>query len=150
MLFRLLESRKEEIFAVVRTLVALLFAFHGAQKLFGVLAESQPPMGSQLWIGGVIELTTGLAMAFGAFARWAAFLASGTMAVAYTQFHWKLAFDASFFPVVNQGELALVYSLFFLYVASRGAGPWSIDERRSRANPHPDHGRDGAGQGRPA
>jgi putative oxidoreductase len=54
------------------------------------------------------------------------------MAVAYTQFHWKLAFDSHFFPAINKGELALVYSFFFLYVACYGAGPYSLDALRAK------------------
>ena len=111
-----------------------MFAFHGMQKVFGVLTENQPPVGSQLWIGGVIELVAGLMIAFGLLTVWAAFLASGTMAVAYVQFHWKLAFDSQFFPGVNRGELALVYAFLFLFFACRGAGVASIDGRRARGS----------------
>lgn len=129
MLSQALSSQKESAFALLRIVSGLLFAFHGVQKLFGILTDFQPPVGSQLWIGGVIELCTGFAIALGLRARWAAFLASGTMAVAYVQFHWKLAFDQTFFPAVNQGELALVYAFLFLYVACHGAGKWSIDNK---------------------
>jgi putative oxidoreductase len=108
-----------------------MFSLHGMQKLFGVLTESQPPVGSQLWIGGVVELVCGLGIAVGLFTSLLAFLASGQMAVAYFQFHWKFRFDDSFFPVVNQGELAALYCFVFLYVASRGAGVASIDAART-------------------
>jgi putative oxidoreductase len=111
-------------------MTGLMLSFHGLQKIFGVLAGAQPPVMSQLWIGGVIELACGWAIALGVLTTYAAFLASGTMAVAYTQFHWGLATDAHFFPAVNHGELALVYAFLFLFVACRGAGPWSVDERR--------------------
>jgi putative oxidoreductase len=107
-----------------------MFAFHGLQKIFGVLSTSQPAVGTQIWIGGVIELTCGSAIALGLFTSWAAFLASGTMAVAYVQFHWKGDFGARFFPGVNKGELALLYSLLFLFFACRGSGAWSLDQRR--------------------
>src|SRR5690606_11924392 len=100
---------------------------------FGVLREQVPAVGSQLWIGGVIELVCGLAIALGLFTRPAAFLSSGTMAVAYTQFHWKLRGGADFFPAVNEGELALVYAFVFLYVACKGAGMWSLDGSRLRS-----------------
>jgi putative oxidoreductase len=69
----------------------------------------------------------------GFFTSVAAFLASGTMAVAYLQFHWKLSGGAQFFPAVNQGELALLYSFVFLFISSRGAGPCSVDGRRAPA-----------------
>lgn len=129
MLNRLLAPRAEAAYALLRVVSGLLFALHGAQKLFGVLGGTAQAAGSQLWVGAVIELLAGLAIAAGVFTSWAAFLASGTMAVAYVQFHWKLAFDAGFFPVVNKGELALLYSVLFLFVACRGGGPYAWDGR---------------------
>ena len=135
MLERLLEPKTDAAYLLLRIVSGLLFAFHGVQKVFGVLSDFRPPVGSQLWIGGVIELVAGLAIAAGVFTTWAAFLASGTMAVAYTQFHWKLAFGAEFFPAVNKGELALLYSVLFLFVACRGGGPMSFDRGRSTKSP---------------
>jgi putative oxidoreductase len=132
MLARLLAPYSEAAYAALRIVAGLAFAFHGVQKVFGVLTDHQPPFGGQLWVGGVIELVCGFAIALGAFTSWAAFLASGTMAVAYIQFHWQLAFDAKFFPGVNKGELALVYAFLFLFIAARGAGPASIDRARAR------------------
>ena len=135
MLERLLEPKTDAAYVLLRIVSGLLFAFHGVQKVFGVMSDFQPPIGSQLWLGGIIELVAGLAIAAGAFTSWAAFLASGTMAVAYTQFHWKLAFGADFFPAVNKGELALLYSVLFLFVACRGGGPMSFDRGRSTKSP---------------
>ena len=129
MLSRFLAPLSEPVYAALRIVTGLLFAIHGVQKVLGLLTEQQPPVGSQLWIGGVIELVAGLLIAVGFLTVWSAFLASGTMAVAYIQFHWKFAFDASFFPVVNRGELAVVYAFLFLYIACRGAGRASIDGR---------------------
>ena len=117
-----LKAWEGQAYTFLRVVAGVMFAFHGMQKVFGVLSEFQPPIGSQLWIGGVIELVGGLAIASGIFTSWAAFLASGQMAVAYIQFHWKLDFGANFFPSVNKGELALFYSLLFLFIASRGNG----------------------------
>lgn len=131
-LFRLLNSHSNAFYALLRIGAGAMFACHGLQKIFGVLDGHQPAFGTQLWFGGVIELTTGLAMAMGLFATHAAFLASGMTAVAYLQFHWKLALDARFFPIVNKGELALVYSLLFLFIASRGAGVASLDAMLAR------------------
>ena len=127
MLSRLLTPLAEPVYAAMRIVVGLMFAFHGVQKVFGVMSEFQPAVGSQLWIGGVIELVAGLLIAVGFMTRWAAFIASGTMAVAYIQFHWKFAFDSAFFPGVNKGELAVVYAFLFLYIACRGAGIGSIE-----------------------
>lgn len=132
MLGRFLGKQTETAYALLRVVAGLMFAFHGLQILFGTLSTHPiPPTFSQAWFGGAIELGTGLAIAAGALTAWAAFLASGTMAIAYVQFHWKLAFDAKFFPAVNQGELALLYAVLFLFVACRGGGRWSVDGRRS-------------------
>lgn len=122
MLDRFLASKADFAYLCLRVVAGLAFSMHGMQKLFGILSDKpSPAFGSQMWIGGVIELVCGLAIAFGLFTTWAAFLASGTMAVAYLQFHWKFRFDENFFPVVNQGELALVYSFVFLFIACRSA-----------------------------
>ncbi len=114
---------------LLRIVAGLLFAFHGMQGLFGyqIPAEYLPKIGSQGWIGSIIELATGLLAAGGLFTRWAAFLASGTMAVAYVQFHWKFQLGAQFFPTVNQGEAALIFCLVFFHFAGRGAGRFSMD-----------------------
>jgi len=62
--------------------------------------------------------------------RAAAFLCSGTMAVAYIQYHWKFQIGAQLFPAVNKGELALLYSLVFLLIACRGGIKWSLDKTK--------------------
>lgn len=129
MIKKLLAGYSEPIFAALRIVSGALFAFHGLQKLFGVLADKQPEAFSQLWIGGVIELVGGTLIALGLFTRWAALIASGTMAVAYIQFHWKGQLDAGFLPRINGGELAVIYCFLFLYIAARGPGPLSLDRR---------------------
>ncbi len=133
MIERHLRSHSETSYALLRLIAGLMFSFHGMQKVLGVLSQHPPPpLGTQLWFGGVIELVAGLAIALGVFVPWAAFLASGTMAVAYTQFHWRLALGKDFLPAINHGELALLYALVFLCVACRGAGAWSVDGWRRR------------------
>lgn len=116
-------------YAALRMVSGFLFSFHGMQKIFGWLSEKAgPEVGSQLWFGGLIELVCGVLVALGLFTRWAAFLASGTMAVAYFQYHWAFAFaDWKWLPVVNKGELAVVYCFVFLYIALRGAGRAGLD-----------------------
>lgn len=133
MLARLLSRWTEASYAFLRIVSGLMFAFHGLQKIFGVLAEKQPAVLSQVWIGGVIELVCGAAIALGLLTTWAAFLSSGTMAVAYIQFHWKLELGTRLLPAVNKGELALLYAVLFLFIACRGAGRFSVDGRRVRA-----------------
>jgi putative oxidoreductase len=114
-------------YALLRIVAGAMFAFHGATKVLGFLGPSQP-VGTQLWLGGLIELVGGVLIALGLFTRWAALVASGTMAVAYFQFHWKLDFsEYRFLPMVNKGELAALYCFVFLLVAMRGAGMWSVD-----------------------
>jgi putative oxidoreductase len=107
-----------------------MLACHGFAKVFGVIGPTMP-VGSQLWIGGVIELVGGLLVAIGLFTRIAAFIVSGTMAVAYFQFHWQLDLSGyRFLPLVNQGELAVVYCFAFLWFSARGAGRYSVDHAR--------------------
>lgn len=126
----LLAPFAEHTYALLRIVAGAMLTFHGVQKIFGVLTDQQPPVGSQLWIGGLLELVCGTAVALGLLTRLAAFLASGMLAVAYFQFHWKFRFDAAFFPGVNQGELAVLYSFTFLYMACKGGGMCSLDNRR--------------------
>lgn len=132
MLSRFLNPQADRVYAVLRMVAGSMFAFHGVQKLFGILTDHAPPVGSHIWVGGVIELVCGIAMAIGLFVPWVAFLASGTMAVAYFQFHWKFQGGANFFPAINQGELAVAYCFLFLYFACRGAGIWSVDSLMGR------------------
>ncbi len=133
LLSRVLVPFTEPAYSLLRIICGALFAFHGVQKVFGFLSEHQPPVMSQLWVGGVIELVAGTMIAVGLFTRSAAFLSSGTMAVAYIQFHWKFQFDSNILPAVNRGELAVVYCFVFLFLACRGAGSWSVEGRLRRS-----------------
>lgn len=114
-------------YGLLRVASGLMLLFHGSRKIFGVLEGHMPDVGSQLWLAGLIELTAGAGLVLGLFTRGAALLASGTMAVAYVQFHWRFDFGVNFFPTKNQGELALLYCLVFLLMACGGAGRWSVD-----------------------
>lgn len=109
-------------YALLRVVTGLMFALHGAQKLFGFLG---PQMTSQTLplIAGVIEFVGGLMIALGFYAGWAAFVASGEMAVAYFMVHAP----GGFWPTVNKGELAILYCFVFLHIATRGSGPYSLD-----------------------
>jgi putative oxidoreductase len=116
---------------LLRVVAGSMFFCHGLPKILGVLSDkpTQPP-GSQLWIGGVIELMCGALITLGLVTRFAAFLASGTMAVAYFQFHFKGNWaDHNWLPMINKGELALLYAVVFLFLCARGAGPLSIDRK---------------------
>jgi putative oxidoreductase len=124
-------------YAALRIVSGLLFTFHGVQKIFGWLSTKAPPvLGSQLWFGGLIELIGGSLIAVGLFTRCAAFVASGTMAVAYTQFHWQLALtDWQWLPIVNKGELAALYCFVFLFIWAHGPGSASLDRLRGARHP---------------
>ena len=125
-----LERFADHAYALLRIVTGFMFAFHGAQKILGVLSEFQPPVGSQLWVGGIIELLGGLAVMLGWRTRLAAFICSGEMAVAYVQFHWKLQMGSQFFPAINKGELAVLYCFAFLVIACRGGVAWSLEKPR--------------------
>jgi putative oxidoreductase len=88
----------------------------------------QPTDKPLMLVGGVLELVLGLAVAIGLFARPAAFVASGEMAVAYFMAHAPKAFS----PVENHGENAVFYCFYFLMLAATGAGIWSLDALRER------------------
>lgn len=115
----------EPAYALLRVVAGLMFAFHGVQKIFGILGGQQPPMFSQIWFAGVIELVGGMLIAVGFFTSLAAFIASGEMAVAY----FKVHAPRGPWPTLNEGELAVLYCFLFLYIAARGAGRFSIDRR---------------------
>ena len=121
-------------YAALRIVAGAMFACHGMQKILGWFTTgARPAVGSQTWIGGLIELSCGLLIALGLLTRPAAFLASGTMAVAYFQFHWKLAFAGwKWLPIVNKGELAALYCFVLLFIAAHGAGLASLDGRLRR------------------
>ncbi|PYV13044.1 MAG: hypothetical protein DMG21_22035 [Acidobacteria bacterium] len=113
----------EYVFGIARAVIGLLFACHGAQKLFGVLG-GQRMVGNPLMLAaGILEFFGGSLIALGLFTRPVAFLLSGEMAVGYFRAHAP----HGFFPIVNHGELAVLYCFIYLYIATRGAGPLSLD-----------------------
>ena len=130
---RWLARYSERIYAVMRVVIGILFACHGAQKLFGVLGGQSQLANPILLAAGIIEFVGGGLVALGLWASYAAFVASGEMAVAYMSMHAR----GGFWPIVNRGELALLYCFVFLYVASRGSGPLSVDAltRKKRMEP---------------
>jgi len=117
-----------QTFALLRIVAGLMFAMHGTQKLFGFPpsemmkggAGSLPPL---VLAAGVIELVCGVLIALGFFTGIAAFIACGEMAVAYFKAHAP----HGFWPLQNQGELAVLYCFVFLFIAAHGGGIWSID-----------------------
>ena len=110
-------------YMAMRIVAGVLFACHGAQKLFGALGGTAMTSNPMMLVAGIIEFGGGLLIALGFLTSWAAFLASGQMAAAYFMVHAK----GGFWPIINKGELAVVYCFLFLYIAARGAGPYSVD-----------------------
>ena len=123
---KLLSPYRAYIYALLRIVAGLLFAQHGAQKLFGALGEKPADLMSQMGLAGVLEFVGGLMIALGLFTSPVAFIVSGQMAVAYFQVH----VPRGFWPIVNGGELAALYCFVFLYFAAAGSGKWSIDAIR--------------------
>jgi putative oxidoreductase len=121
-------------YATLRIVAGLLFVCHGLQKVFGMFGGADgaaAPLSSLLGIAGIIELIVGPLITLGLFTGYAAFIASGEMAVAYFIGH----FPQGFWPVQNGGEPAVLNCFVFLYIAAQGSGIWSLDallEDRSR------------------
>ncbi|HEV8239244.1 MAG TPA: DoxX family protein [Thermoanaerobaculia bacterium] len=121
-----------QILSLLRIVLAFVFITAGTTKMFGV-PTAMPgggtvPLWSQMWIGALLEIVLGALVLVGLFTRPAAFVLAGEMAVAYFEFH----FPTSFWPTVNQGMPAMLYSLVWLYFSAAGAGPWSLDALRER------------------
>lgn len=126
---KLLGRYSEAIYALFRFMAGVMFALHGSQKLFGFPGgKDSVELVSLQGLAGVIELAGGLLIAVGLFASYAAFIASGEMAVAYFMVHAP----QGFFPLLNQGELAALYCFAFLYIAAKGSGRFSIDAAMRR------------------
>ncbi|MFN7169431.1 MAG: DoxX family protein [Pannonibacter sp.] len=126
-----LSGHTNSLLSALRLMSGLLFLQHGTTKYLslppsdfsGVAPLSLPG------IAGMIELATGLLIAVGLFTRPAAFLASGTMAAAYFLAHAP----QNFYPILNGGELAVLYCFVFLYLAAAGGGRFSVDALLGRA-----------------
>jgi len=123
-------SRYEPIFlSILRIVTGLLFLEHGLQKFLGFPPGQMAGSGRGLEnlgaYAGFFEIGCGLLVAIGLFTRPAAFLASGTMAVAY----WYAHAPRDLFPVNNMGDAAILYCFIFLYLVFAGPGPWSLDAR---------------------
>lgn len=118
-----------ETYALLRIVTGLLFLWHGSQKLFGFPQAAPDAPAFILYVAGPIELIGGTLVAIGLFTRWAAFLCSGLMASAY----WMAHGTRHIFPLLNEGELAVLYCFVFLFISAHGAGRWSMDAARGEA-----------------
>ena len=114
---------EKQIYAIFRLIAGFLFLWHGSQKLFGF-----PPAGHEMpsyimLIAGPIEFFGGLLIMIGLWTHWVAFICSGEMAFAY----WSVHGTHAVLPVMNGGELAIIYCFLFLFIASKGSGVFSLD-----------------------
>jgi putative oxidoreductase len=134
--FRVLEKWQPQLLALLRIMAALLFMEHGTAKLFHFpvpqpgVSDPLPPL---LLAAAIIEVAGGVLVVLGLFTRLAAFLMAGEIAIGYFLFH----FPQGFWPIVNQGEAAILFCFIFLYLAAAGPGAWSIDGVRARGQLEP-------------
>lgn len=114
-----------QLLSILRVITGFLFVAHGTQKLLGFPVPFPRPI--ELWstsgVAGLLEFVGGALIIVGLCTRPVAFILSGLMAFAYFMAHAP----QGFWPIVNKGELAALYSFVFLYLAAAGGGPWSLD-----------------------
>ena len=129
------------LLSVLRIIAAFLLLQHGLQKVFGVLMPPAQPGAPQshgefqlfslMGLAGILEFVGPVLLLLGLFTRPVAFILSGLMAVAYFMGHAP----GGFWPILNKGELAALYSFVFLYLAAAGGGEWSLDRLLHRDQP---------------
>ena len=121
-----LASYEPYLRSLLRIVVGFTFSLHGWQKFFGAfggLGGTKPPLDSLMGVAGVIETFGGALIILGLFTRPIAFILCGQMAVAYFMVHLPM----SFFPLLNGGEITVLYCFTFLWLSTAGAGPISLD-----------------------
>lgn len=128
-----LKQYKDQLYAIMRIVVGMLFISHGIQKIGFISSGMLPVSNILLLLACIIESAAGLMIIIGWQTRWAAFIASGEMAVAYFKSHQPIGL----FPIQNKGELAVLYCFVFLFIAAYGAGIWSIDNLKKNNNGNP-------------
>jgi putative oxidoreductase len=119
-----MERFRPYILSILRIVIGLLFLQHGLSKVFNFPAPSPvPSLSGLLILAAFLETVGAVLLTLGAYTRIVAFILSGEMAFAYFMAHAPRAF----YPLVNGGELAVVYCFVFLYFAFAGGGPLSVD-----------------------
>ena len=119
--------------ALLRIVSAFLFIQHGTAKFFGVPHVAMFDgfqAASLMGVAGVLELVGGALLLIGLFSRPTAFVLSGFMAVAYFMAHASRGFVLT--PILNQGELAIMFCFVFLFISAAGGGAWSVDAARAK------------------
>ncbi|CAN5632394.1 DoxX family protein [soil metagenome] len=120
-----LTTWRPRILSILRIIVGFLLIWHGSQKLFGF-----PPLpgggnaSGLMLVAGILEFFGGSLFLLGLFTRPVAFILSGMLAAAYFMVHAP----QDFFPIINKGELAVLYCFVFLYFVFAGGGAWSLDK----------------------
>ena len=122
-----LNGLKDISYAALRIVSGYLFLWHGTQKFLDFPKPGPENLNLMLQVGGAIEIIGGILIIIGLFTRLSAFICSGTMAVAYWVFHAPHANPA--FPILNNGELSVLFCFVFLYIACQGPGIMSLDKR---------------------
>lgn len=126
-----LSNWSPRVLSVLRFISGFLMLFHGSQKLFNYPPkEGFTAAAGLMLVAGIIEFGGGILLLIGLFTRPAAFLLSGTMAVAYFMAHAP----GGFLPIVNKGELAVIYCFVFFYLFFAGGGAWSVDSLIKKQN----------------
>lgn len=121
---KFLDNYQSQTYALLRITTGFMFIWHGTQKLFNFPADFTYGLNGLMYAAGGIELIGGALVMIGLLTRPAAFICSGTMAVAY----WMVHFKQSFWPLLNGGELAAIYCFVFLYIAAKGTGIWGVSK----------------------
>lgn len=117
-------SLRPHFLSALRAMTGLLLLQHGTTKFLSFPPTQMSGASDPITLAsGSLELVGGALIVVGLFTRPVAFILSGFTAVAYFMAHAS----SSFYPIVNQGELAILYCFVFLYLSAAGAGPWSLD-----------------------
>ena len=120
---KFLDGYSEQAYALLRIVAGLLFLAHGVQKFFNFPTAFPYPLNPTLYAAAKIEVVAGALIVVGLFTRTAAFIASGMSAVGY----WVAHGSQGLYPIANGGETIALYCFIFLFIATRGAGIWSVD-----------------------
>jgi len=121
-----MKKYKDETYALLRIVSGFLFIFHGIPKMEAIMAGEA---GWMYYLAGPIEVVGGVMILVGFYTSAAAFLSSGLMAGAYWLIHF--AKMGGGWPINNKGELAVMFCFAFLFIAAKGSGIWSVDNRKS-------------------